>query len=211
MHLKVSQYMSLIFVVLIWGGLIMTTETATAADNAKAAAQDTRMAIASTIAIQDIEYLRRLYARATDRIGENTPESISEGRATYHQIFTPDVSFQVKGEGTPAEDTIGPDAWVKVVVDALGPIEATQHLIGTQLVNIESIETDTAGNVIAGEASMTSYLQAWHARANGNVWLFIGSYDDKARYTVGQGWQIYNTTIERISGEERPMINEEID
>jgi hypothetical protein len=202
MLLKVRQYMPVIFVVLIGGGLIMTTGSATA--------EGTRTSIARTIAIQDIEYLRRLYARATDRIGENTPESISEGRATYHQIFTPDVFFQVKGDDTPAEDTIGPDAWVKVVVDALGPIDATQHLIGTQLVDIESLESDAAGNVIAGEASMTSYLQAWHARANGNVWLFIGSYYDKARYTAGVGWQIYDTTIERISGEERPMINEKI-
>ena len=210
MLLKVSQYVPGIFVVLIWGGLIMTTESATAADNAPAAENGYKVAVARTIAIQDIEYLRRLYARATDRIGENTPESIREGRDTYDKIFTPDVSFQVKGDA-PAEDTIGPDAWVKIVVDALGPIDATQHLIGTQLVDIDSIETDAAGNVIAGEASMTSYLQAWHARANGNVWLFIGTYDDKARYTAGVGWQIYDTTIKRISGEERPMINEEID
>jgi hypothetical protein len=175
------------------------TKAADVADNAVTA-------MARTVAVQEIEYLRRLYARATDRIGENTSVSIADGRATYHRIFTADVIFRLKGEGIPASDTVGPDAWVDVVIDALGvDYKDTQHLIGTQLVDIESIEIDQTGRVTAGEATMSSYLQAWHASPDDDVWLFLGTYRDKVRYTPNAGWQIYDTTLERVSGEERPM------
>ncbi len=177
---------------------MMVTGVATAAR----AADDADTAIARTVAIQKIEYLRRLYARATDQIGKNTPASIAEGRATYHRIFTANVIFRLKGEG----DTVGPDAWVDVVIDALGvDYKDTQHLIGTQLVDIESLELDAEGRVVAGEATMSSYLQAWHASPDDDVWLFLGTYSDKVRYRPNAGWQIYDTTLERVSGEERPM------
>ena len=176
----------------------MVTGVATAAR----AADDADTAIARTVAIQKIEYLRRLYARATDQIGKNTSASIAEGRATYHRIFTANVIFRLKGEG----DTVGPDAWVDVVIDALGvDYKDTQHLIGTQLVDIESLELDAEGRVVAGEATMSSYLQAWHASPADDVWLFLGTYRDKVRYRPNAGWQIYDTTLERVSGEERPM------
>ena len=96
---------------IVIGGLIMGSGVA--------AAKDGGMAIARTIAIQEIEYLRKSYARATDQIGQNTPASIAEGRATYHRIFTGDVMLRVKGGGIPASDTVGPDAWVDVVIDAV--------------------------------------------------------------------------------------------
>lgn len=46
-----------------------------------------------TVATQQIEYLRKQLARATDQIGTNTQESIAAGRAIYRQIFTPDVKI----------------------------------------------------------------------------------------------------------------------
>ena len=45
------------------------------------------------VAKQDIEYLQRFYARATDQIGTNIPENIEAGRAIYHRIFTPDATI----------------------------------------------------------------------------------------------------------------------
>ena len=194
MEIKVCRCVSGLLI----AGLMMVTGVVTAAR----AADDADAAIARTVAIQKIEYLRRLYARATDQIGKNTPASIAAGRATYHRIFTADVIFRLKGEG----DTLGPDAWVDVVIDALGvDYKDTQHLIGTQLVDIESLELDAEGRVVAGEATMSSYLQAWHASPDDDVWLFLGTYRDKVRYTPNAGWQIYDTTLERVSGEERPM------
>lgn len=158
-----------------------------------------------TVAIQEIETLRRLYARATDQLGINTLESIAEGTATYRRIFTPDVTVRVTGAGTEPLDATGPDAWAKVANDALASYAATQHLIGSQLVDIHAIEFDAIGNVVSGDASMSSYLQAWHATPENSVWLFIGTYHDKVRFTPGVGWQIYDMNLERVSGEDRPM------
>ena len=49
--------------------------------------------VAEMLAKQEIEYLQRLYARATDQIGTNVPENIEAGRAVYHRIFTQDLSL----------------------------------------------------------------------------------------------------------------------
>ncbi len=121
----------------------------------------------------------------------------------------PDAQSAIRtnfGMRIPASDAVGPDAWVDVVIDALGVSYAdTQHLIGTQLVDIESLELDAEGRVVAGEATMSSYLQAWHASPDDDVWLFLGTYHDKVRFMLGAGWQIYDTTLEQVSGEERPM------
>ena len=172
---------------------------------AGATLSDAEVAASTAVAVQQIEYLRRRYATATDLIGLNTAASIAEGRKTYHAIFTPDVVIRVKGEGVPAEDTTGPDAWVEVASNALERFAVTQHLIGTQLVDIDRIDFDGSGNVVAGEATMSSYLQAWHATPDNNVWLFLGTYHDKVRFVPGTGWRIYHVTLERVSGEERPM------
>jgi hypothetical protein len=157
------------------------------------------------VATQEIEYLRRLYARATDQLGINTKTSIAEGVATYRRIFTPDVTVRVTGEGTSPLGATGPDAWAKVATEALADFVATQHLIGTQLVEIHSIESDEAGNVTGGDASMSSYLQAWHAGTDDSLMLFIGTYYDKVRYTPGVGWQIYDMNLLRVSGENRAL------
>jgi hypothetical protein len=155
-------------------------------------------------ATQEIEYLRRLYARATDQLGINTQASIADAMATYRRIFTPDVSVRA-GEDTSPLTATGHDAWAKVATEALADYVATQHLIGTQLVEIHSIEFDDAGHVTSGEASMSSYLQAWHADADDNLMLFIGTYYDKVRFSSGVGWQIYDMELTRVSGETRAL------
>ena len=161
--------------------------------------------LGNVAATQEIEYLRRLYARATDQFGINTKASIAEGMDTYRRIFTPDVTVRVTGEGTSPLDVTGPDAWAKVATEALADFLATQHLIGTQLVEIHSIEFDEAGSVTGGDASMSSYLQAWHAGNDDSLMLFIGTYHDKVRYTPGVGWQIYEMSLVRVSGENRAL------
>ncbi len=153
--------------------------------------------IATWIAKQEIAELRRLYARATDLIGMVTEESIAEGRAIYHRIFTPDASIGAVGID-PAE---GPDAWLDVVANALKDYESTQHLIGTQLVELGALP-DADGN--GGAASMLSYLQAWHSTAD-EVWLFMGTYKDKLSYGSKSGWQINEMTLEQIAMERRPL------
>jgi hypothetical protein len=152
------------------------------------------------IAKQQIAELRRSYALATDLIGLNTEDSVAQGRAVYRRIFTPDARIGATGQ----EPTVGPDAWVKVANDALKIYQDTQHLIGTQVVDLTALpDADGQG----GAATMTSYLQAWHAKADGELWLFIGTYYDKLSYTPEAGWQIYDMMLQQVSGDTRQINN----
>ena len=153
---------------------------------------------AVSMATQQIEYLRKKYGLATDLIGSKVPESIEEGRATYRAIFAPEVKISASNGGDgPTFDAVGADAWVDVVVHALQPFAVTQHLIGTQLVTINSLPNSEG---MGGSASMVSYVQAWHADPGGVVDIFIGTYRDKVAFTPQLGWQIIEMRLEKVSG-----------
>jgi hypothetical protein len=158
-------------------------------------------AAAKTQAIQEIEYLRRWYAKGTDLIGSAEPDAIAEGRAIYHRVFAPDAKLNAG----PDRSLVGPDAWVDLVLGALGDLGPTQHLVGTQLVEIKSLELDDACNVLAGTAYMESYVQAWHELKDDKVWLFLGSYFDDAVYIPGTGWRITKMDLQQVAGETRHM------
>ena len=158
----------------------------------------------AAIARQEIEYLRRRYAKATDLIGECSAESVAEGRRIYHQIFTPDAQIRTSAGGEVGLEAKGPDGWVEVAQNALKEYVSTQHLVGSQLVELKRLELDADGKVTAGEAEMSSYLQAWHARKD-SVWIFIGMYLDKVRYHPGKGWRIHDMELVQLSGEDRPL------
>jgi hypothetical protein len=154
--------------------------------------------VEAALAKQEIADLRRQYARATDLIGLNTESSIAAGRAVYHRIFAADAKIGATGQPS----VTGPDAWVDIAATALKVYQDTQHLIGTQVVDLESMP-DNRG--LGGAASMTSYLQAWHAKADGELWLFIGTYHDKLVHTPGTGWQIGEMMLEQVSGDTRQI------
>lgn len=151
---------------------------------------------------QEIEYLRRWYAKATDKIGVGTKESIEEGRAIYHRIFAQDAELS---SGADQELRIGPDAWVELVESVLVPLGPTQHLVGTQVVEFETLELDEARNIVSGTARMESYVQAWHERPEGKVWIYLGIYHDRVRFIPGIGWRIGHMAMEQLGGETRWM------
>jgi len=153
---------------------------------------------AEMVAKQEIEYLQRWYARATDLIGSNVPDQIEEGRGIYHRIFTPDVSIQASAAGGVYYEVAGPDEWVKVVATALSVFDATQHLLGTQIVELASLPNAEGEG---GEATMSSYLQAWHSDPDRVIDIYIGTYTSKVRYTAGVGWQIYEMRLQKVAGE----------
>jgi hypothetical protein len=162
-------------------------------------------AFTKSVAIQNVEYLRRLYAKATDLIGIATHESIDEGRAIYHRIFSPDVIFDLSEPDTGPLSLRGPDAWVDLVLDHLSTLGPTQHLIGTQLVEIRSLKLNDEGEITEGRAQMESYVQAWHEMPDNKVWLFLGTYIDEVEFYADAGWQIRHTKLHRVTGETRPM------
>ena len=147
----------------------------------------------------DIEYLQRWYARATDLIGTNDAANIEEGRKIYHRIFTLDAHISASDPEANRELTAqGPDQWVDVVAGALAVFDSTQHLLGTQIVELESLP-DAEGN--GGQASVASYLQAWHHDPDRVIDIFLGTYYSKVRYNHGIGWQIYDMRLEKVAGE----------
>ncbi len=152
--------------------------------------------LATTIAKAQITELRNLYARATDAIGRTTPEGIAEGRAIYHRIFTADATLGAAG----IDPVTGPDAWVDVVEGALEEYDATQHLVGSHVVEVESLP-DAAGN--GGKATMTSYLQAWHSTPEHRLYMFIGTYHDTCVSSAQHGWQIAAMHLENTADEVR--------
>jgi len=158
------------------------------------------------LARMEIEYLRKMYAHATDLLGRIEDESgHEEAKRIYHRIFTQDVSVKVTGVAQPLSG-VGPDAWVDVVVHALGPYETTQHLIGSQLVTIERAEfggSPTA--IVAGDASLKSYLQAWHVWPDDRLRVVMGTYFDQVVFTSGTGWQIKNMILEHSMTEHRVL------
>lgn len=150
------------------------------------------------LAKQQIAELRHLYGFATDLIGTGGPAGVEEGRAIYRRIFTADASIRAGS----SSEVRGPDAWVDFVRDALAVYSETQHLIGTQRVDVHALpDADGRG----GRASMQSYLQAWHAKPDGELWLFIGTYQDEAVHTPEHGWQIQSMVLEGVSEDTRQL------
>ena len=134
----------------------------------------------------EIETLQRHYAKATDAIGLGSSEKIEEGRAIYHRIYTDDVDISTANTGAKVElKAVGPDAWVDVVYGALKDYTGTQHLIGTQL-------TEVNGD----EGCLESYLNAWHKNPDESVYYFLGTYISKVR-RYEEGWKIYQMVLRR--------------
>ena len=151
---------------------------------------------------QDIEYLRRWYARATDALGEaDNPQAMAGGLAVYQQIFTDDCDIQVVNTPRPLSGT-GWQTWAEIVAKELGQYASTQHLIGTQLVDFESVEFD-GDTIVQAQANMSSYLHAWHMWPDRQVRLVIGTYYDTVVYTPDSGWQICAMTLMHTSAERR--------
>lgn len=161
---------------------------------------------AETLAKVDIEYLRRTYAKATDLIGIADDESISKGRKLYHSIFTKDARFSVANPGGTPLEARGPDRWADVVLSVLTPYGPTQHLIGTQLVSIESLELDEDCNPVAGLAHMESYVQAWHDTTPDEIWMFIGTYVDSVIFQPQEGWRIQAMSLVQTTTETRKKV-----
>ncbi len=167
--------------------------------------------IDEVVAKAQIMELRRMYGRATDLLGagkdhdhfgQDGPLSTEIkhfiARNIYRRIFTEDATISASGG---ALTGVGPDDWADKVAGALGVFSATQHMLGTQLVEINTLPDDVRGG---GGATMQSYLNALHEFApGGNIFIYRGTYFDKVRYTPEVGWQIYDMELVQVSGELR--------
>jgi hypothetical protein len=157
---------------------------------------------------QDIEYLQRGYAKATDLLGIVDRDSFIKGRELYRTIFTKNAKFSVSGDGAPEMSAVGPDAWADIVAETLQPMGPTQHLIGTQRVTDLEMQISADCNVTGGSAALESYVQAWHDLQNNQIWMFMGSYVDDVVYVQGKGWQISKMDLVRTTTETRNKLSD---
>lgn len=167
-------------------------------------------AIEEVVAKAEIMELRRLYGKATDLLGAGkdhdhfgqdgtlgTEVKHYMARNIYRRIFTEDATISASGGALTA---VGPDEWADKVAGALGAFSATQHMLGTQLVDIEEMPD---GEGCGGSARMQSYLNGLHEFSpGGNIFIYRGTYFDKCRYT-DRGWQIYDMNLVLVSSEMR--------
>jgi hypothetical protein len=161
-------------------------------DDAASADQDLRAAAAR----QAIMALRHGYAIATDLIGKNKEPDVTEGLAIYRRIFAADARIGAAG----IAPVTGPDAWADVVKGALAPYASTQHLIGTQYITGLELPDGNGG----GRAKMQSYLQAWHSTADGDLWLYMGLYEDDLVHD-GTSWRIGGMMLSQIAADYRKL------
>ena len=169
----------------------------------EAFASTTEQRLCLMLARQEIEQLRRWYAHATDLLGSATEAAREKGRRIYHRIFTADAELSVVGGLVPLSAE-GPDGWAAVAANALQPYESTQHLIGSQVVTFTSASFD-GPQWLTGSATMSSYVQAWHAWPDRRVRLVIGTYEDVVRFDPTHGWQIEQMVLKYASSEEREL------
>lgn len=157
---------------------------------------------------QEIEYLQRGYAKATDLLGITDGDSFDKGRDLYRKIFTADANFSVSGEGAPEMNAVGPDAWADIVAQTLGPMGPTQHLTGTQRVSDLDLQISSDCKVTGGTAGLETYVQAWHDMPNGQIWMFMGTYVDDVIYLPGTGWRISKMDLVRTTTETRNKLSD---
>jgi len=158
--------------------------------------QDQDDAIAT--AKQQIIELRMRYAQATDQIASGGVEGLAQGRATYREIYTSDATIGADG----IDPVTGPDAWTKIVQDALESYVATQHHIGSPLIHSLTLP-DAQGK--GGMATLSSYLQAWHSTADNSLYMFLGTYHDHCVYSNDHGWQISEMRLTKTADEVRDV------
>ena len=109
-----------------------------------------------------------------------------------HNVFTPDA-FAVLG-GTECD---GIDAIIKRISSALTRLDASHHLVGSHIVEVDG-----------DQASHRCYLQAQHVlkgTEGGDLWLVAGTYEDQLIRTP-DGWRIKQRILSRVWTEGNPNV-----
>ena len=104
---------------------------------------------------------------------------------SFRSCFVPDVTAEYEGLG-PID---GLDALEEVCRQALGPLTASQHLLGNHRVELQG-----------DEARSTCYLQAQHVRAGlagGDKLIVAGTYTDRF-VRRPEGWRIAHRRLDVV-------------
>jgi hypothetical protein len=169
--------------VLIWAGAVA---------GARESGRDE--AVEHALAKADIAELQRRYVRAADRlVGADDPEPSA---AVYRRVFTADARIVVTGQVS----ATGPEEWLAISRATQAGLRATQHMIGTQVVDVHALpDVDGTG----GSATMTSAVQVSQMPEDGGVARLLGTYTSELVHAPGAGWKIDAMTLS-ISAFEPP-------
>ncbi|MFT6955379.1 MAG: hypothetical protein ACJAYC_000372 [Halieaceae bacterium] len=147
---------------------------------------------------QDIAVLQRRYAQATDMIAADSAGNEAKVVSIYQTIFTEDAEMGVLDQLT----LEGPMLWLELVKTTFVPLSNAQHMIGSQVVEIQSLP-DEQGH--GGAATMRSYVQATHVNKDGTLERVLGTYISTAIYLPDSGWKLSKMTLEILSTEAAKM------
>ena len=147
------------------------------------------------LAKAEIAEHQRRYVRAADRlVGADDPEPSA---AVYRRVFTADARIVVTGQVS----ATGPEEWLAISRATQAVLRATQHMIGTQVVDVHALPgPDGTG----GRASMTSAVQVSQMPEAGGVARLLGTYTSELVHVPGTGWKISEMTLS-ISAFEAPQ------
>ncbi|MEE2776723.1 MAG: nuclear transport factor 2 family protein [Acidobacteriota bacterium] len=141
---------------------------------------------------QQIAELLRRYAHATDLIAADSAANEADVEATYRRIFTADAKIGVRGQMSVS----GPAAWLELVKASTGALRGSQHMLGSQVVEVGRLPNAEG---LGGEATITSYLQATRVGADGDVSRVLGTYLATASHSAESGWQIAELMLEVLA------------
>ncbi len=111
---------------------------------------------------------------------------------SLRDVFTADA-YAVLGE----TECVGVEAIIGRVSSALGHLDASQHLVGSHLVEID-------GDVARHRCS----LQAQHilqGTDGGDLWMVAGTYEDQV-VRGPHGWRIARRILSRVWTNGNPMV-----
>jgi hypothetical protein len=160
---------------------------AVSADSNKSASQATQ----EWVAKQEIAALQRRYAQATDMIAADSAANEAKVVSIYRQIFTEGAEMGVMNRLT----LKGPMKWLEMVKESFAPLTGAQHMIGSQVIEIQSLPDQTGRG---GAATMRSYLQATHVNADGTLERILGTYLATAVSLPDSGWRLSKMTLELL-------------
>ena len=164
--------------------LVLLANVAIAASN-ETSLQQERLA-----AQQEIQTLLPRYAHASDLISADSEANAKTVGAEYRSLFTQDAKIGIRGQMSVS----GPMAWLAVVSASLGPMRGTQHMIGSQVIDIERLASQGGG-----VATLTSYLQSTQVAASGELSRVIGTYFAKVIHSPESGWQLAELSLQLLA------------
>lgn len=123
------------------------------------------------------------YAWAADHLVGRGEEGLETARRALQEIFTRDAHIEVVGQIS----VEGPGSWLEIIARSTEGLEATQHLLGLPVVDIDD-----------GRATISCPLQATQIGA-GTITRILGTYRATAVRDDSSAWRLARLSLEVLA------------